>query len=209
MHSPYPPDVERLNVFTHSLGIFYGVLTTIWILPKARIAGEDALIGSMVFLAGFILTFSTSTLYHAIKDVQLKWLMRRADHICIFFMIAGSYTPFILLYYKNKTGLTLLTIMWVLTLLGTVFKAFATGKYPNLSITIYVLMGAAILWISQSFFPLLPLQVTSLILAGGLSYLIGVFFYRKKSWKYSHPIWHLFVLGGALSHWWALWYALG
>ncbi len=159
-------------------------------------------------MAGFILIFTASTLYHAYSDPYTKWLMRKADHISIFFMIAGSYTPFILIFYKVEAGLTLLSIMWGLTFLGTIFKAFTTGKYNLISTAIYVAMGISILWVSDSFFPLLPQKVTTLIYMGGAYYLIGVVFYLRKSWKYHHPVWHLFVLAGAASHWWALWYSL-
>jgi len=155
-----------------------------------------------------MLTFTTSTMYHAVKDPHLKVLMRKADHISIYFMIAGSYTPFILIYYKNESGLILLSIMWILTLIGTIFKAFATGKFSKLSTATYVAMGAAILVVSDSFFPLLPTRVSTLIVMGGAYYLIGVLFYNRKSWKYHHPVWHVFVLAGAISHWWAVWYAL-
>ena len=147
-------------------------------------------------------------MYHAIKDIQLKWLLRKADHISIYFMIAGSYTPFILVYFNNRQGMILLIIMWALVLIGTIFKSFATGKYTTLSTLTYILMGGSILWVSRSFFPLLPTKVFGLLIVGGLFYLAGVFFYVNKSLKYHHPIWHLFVLGGAISHWWAVWFAL-
>ncbi len=164
--------------------------------------------GAIIFLAGFLLMFVTSTLYHFVTDPRTKWHMKQADHISIFFMIAGSYTPFILIYFKNKTGLILLSGMWVLTFLGTIFKIFTTGKFKYLSTTIYVLMGAAILLVSDSFFPLLPIKIATFLVMGGAYYLIGVFFYLCKSWYYHHPIWHLFVLAGAISHWWALWWSI-
>jgi len=123
-------------------------------------------------------------------------------------MISGSYTPFIMIYYKNESGLTLLSAMWIMTFLGTIFKIFTTGKYKYFSTAIYVAMGAAILWVSDSFFPLLPEKVSTLIYMGGAYYLIGVLFYLRKSWKYHHPVWHLFVLAGAISHWWAIWWSL-
>lgn len=154
------------------------------------------------------LMFTTSTLYHAYKEPYTKWLMRKADHIGIFFMISGSYTPFILIFYKNKSGLILLSVMWILAFLGTIFKVFTTGKYKYLSTIIYVAMGASILWVSDSFFPLLPKTVSTLIYMGGAYYLIGTVFYLRKSWRYHHPVWHLFVMAGAISHWWALWYSL-
>lgn len=102
----------------------------------------------------------------------------------------------------------MLIVMWALTLLGTLFKIYTIGKFKTLSTAIYVLMGTAILLISDAFFPLLPKIVLTLIVAGGIAYLVGVLFYLRKSWKYHHPIWHLFVLAGAFCHWWAVWFSL-
>jgi len=210
-HSPtvsqYPPDIERLNVITHGLGLLYGIGSAYWILQRAA-SDQIALAGTIIFVASFMLMFATSTLYHAYTDPQIKWMMKKADHISIYFMIAGSYTPFILIYYKNESGLTLLTVMWILTLLGTIFKAFTTGRYKAISTIFYVLMGMAILTVSNGFFATVPGTVRTLLLMGGMYYLIGVPFYLKKSWYYHHPVWHLFVLAGSLSHWWALWLSL-
>lgn len=180
-----------------------------WIITKASKNGDDFLLGTMIFMGGFLMTFTTSSLYHLYQEPKTKWLMKKADHISIYFMISGSYTPFILIFYKNEQGLILLTVMWILTFLGTLFKVFTTGKFKYLSTAIYVLMGASIFWVSDSFFPLLPKTVSTLLLMGGAYYLIGVIFYLRKSWHYHHPVWHVFVLAGAISHWWALWWSIG
>ena len=169
----------------------------------------ESVIGALIFLFGFILIFTTSTLYHFFKDPLTKYRLKQADHISIYYMIAGSYTPFILIYFKTDMGLKLLMAIWGLTFIGTIFKIFTTGRFQKLSTAIYVLMGAAVLLVSNSFFPLLPKLVRNLIIYGGIYYFIGVLFYLRKSWKYHHPVWHLFVLAGALMHWWALWYSLG
>lgn len=206
--SHYPPEVERLNVLTHLAGIVFCLASSYFILMKAKSAGLEQFFGVIVFLAGFLMMFLFSTLYHQVKDSEVKWLMKKADHISIYFMISGTYTPFLLIYMKNETGLTLLFVMWILTLAGTIFKIFTTGKFKILSTSIYVLMGIAILWISDQFFPLVPDPVVCLICTGGFLYLAGVLFYVNKSRKYNHPIWHLFVLGGAVTHWLAIWYSV-
>jgi len=195
-------------VITHVIGLLYGLISAYWLVIKAASIHQEVLFGVIIFLAGFLMMYTTSTLYHAYQEPKTKWLMKKADHISIYFMIAGSYTPFIIIFYKNEQGLLLLSVMWVLTFLGTIFKIFTTGKFKYLSTLVYVLMGAAILWVSDSFFPLLPRLVAILIIIGGICYLIGVFFYLRKSWKYHHPIWHLLVLAGSISHWWAVWWSL-
>ena len=170
--------------------------------------GDEPTMGVLIFLSGFFLMFTMSSLYHYTKDPKARWYMKRADHISIYFMIAGSYTPFILIFYKTQSGLMLLSIMWILTLFGTIFKMFTAGKFKYLSTAIYVLMGIAILLVSDSFFPLLPPIVGRLIILGGVFYLVGVIFYLRKSWHYHHPVWHIFVLAGAIAHWWAVWFSL-
>jgi len=91
---------------------------------------------------------------------------------------------------------------------GVIFKLYTTGKFQHLSTAAYVLMGLSVLWVSGEFFPLISSSIKYLIIGGGLFYLVGVFFYLRKAWRYHHPVWHLFVLAGAQSHWWAVWLAL-
>ena len=204
----YPADVERLNILTHGLGILYVVVTSYPIILRARIAGPEALLGVVVFITGFLMLFTFSTAYHATSDPDIRWLLKKADHISIYFMIAGSYTPFMLIYLQNRTGLNMLITIWSLTVIGTIFKIYTTGRFKTISTIIYILMGASVLWISKSFFPLLSFNVAILIIAGGISYLIGVIFYINKKIKFHHPIWHLFVLSGAIIHWWAVWFSI-
>ena len=195
-------------MLTHSIGLLYGIISAYWLLSAAAAHSQDALWGGIIFLAGFGMMFLTSSLYHYINEPRTKWMLKKADHISIYFMIAGSYTPFILIFYQNERGLILLSAMWILTFLGVIFKIFTTGQFKYLSTAIYVLMGLAILIVSDSFFPLLPIKVAVCIVMGGVYYLIGVLFYLRKSWYFHHPVWHLFVLAGALSHWWALYFSL-
>lgn len=137
------------------------------------------------------------------------WMGVQADHMSIYVMIAGSYTPFIWIYYWVPEGEYLLILLWSLVVLGILFKFAFTGRYTFVSTMIYVLMGLSILWVADTFFGLLPYEVYLFLIAGGVFYLVGVLFYLMKFWRYHHPVWHLFVMGGAGSHWWALWLALG
>ena len=200
----YTPDIERLNIWTHVVGILYGALGSYPLISRSMQMPEMVWSVS-IYIAGFMMTFITSTLYHAAKEPSLKWKLKTADHISIYFMIAGSYTPFVMAYLKTQQGFLLLTVMWILSFLGILFKIYTTGRLRVLSTSIYVLMGMAIVLLSDDFFSRCPKDVSILILIGGLSYLIGVIFYLRKSWYYHHPIWHVFVLIGAVSHWWAVW----
>ncbi len=203
-------DEEMVNMISHALGILFGLIVLPFTIFNAVQAekGSLSIMGVVIFAMGFLLLFSSSTLYHGYVDQRKKWMMKRLDHISIFIMIAGSYTPFILLFFWQKVGIILLTVMWILVFIGVIFKLYSTGKYRYLSTFIYVMMGLAIFLVSDQFFPLLPGKVLYFIILGGIFYLLGVIFYLWRQLKYHHAIWHVFVLAGAISHWWAVHCAL-
>ncbi len=203
--SQYSREEEIANVVTHALGVLFGfVALPFTIIKVGKTDNVFSLIGVVVFCMGFVLMFLSSTLYHSMIEQEVKWSLKKLDHISIFIMIAGSYTPFILIYFMVPIGLTLLTAMWILVALGTIFKLYTTGKFRYISTMIYAAMGLAVFLISDKFFPLLPAHVFYYILLGGILYLLGIVFYLWKVVKYNHAIWHLFVLAGAICHWWAV-----
>jgi len=181
-----------------------------FVVQQAIIVFDSSLITVTVlgFIIGALVMFGTSSMYHFSIDEILKKKWRRADHIGIYIMIAGSYSPFMTIYFWQSEGKIVLIGMWMMALAGAIFKWFATGRFNLISTGLYVLMGLSILWVSEAFFPLLPSSVKYFLLQGGFLYLVGVFFYLFKQWKYHHPVWHLFVMGGAFSHLWSLWLAL-
>jgi hemolysin III len=126
------------------------------------------------------------------------------DHISIYFLIAGTYTPFLLIYLNNTFGISLLIILWGLTALGIIFKIFFTGKWNKLSTFIYVGMGCILLVGGKTFFVAIPMPVLTMIVIGGVLYLIGVVFYLWNKYPYNHAIWHFFVLAAAVCHYVAI-----
>jgi len=152
-----------------------------------------------------LLVYTCSTLYHSFHQPKVKRVLHILDHISIYFMIAGSYTPFVLTYLYNTTGITLLSILWGLTIIGSFFKLFFTGRFEKLSVALYLIMGWMIVFIARPVVANLPMDCILMILAGGLSYTIGVIFYRWEKSPYHHAIWHLFVLGGSICHYIAVW----
>jgi len=126
--------------------------------------------------------------------------MKILDHISIYFLIAGTYTPFILIYVNNRTGITLLVILWSLTLIGTVFKSFFTGRWEILSTIVYLAMGWILLVAGKSFFENMSSSVIALVLTGCFLYTLGVTFYIWEKYIYSHALWHSFVLAAAICH---------
>ena len=194
------PEEETVNVLTHGLGVLVSLVVGMMLIAKASHLSEGILVATAVFVLGMLAMLLSSTIYHAVDDLRQKQIFKTIDHICIYVMIAGTYTPFILVYYWNESGRLLLVVMWALVVIGTLFKIWNTGRFALISTITYVLMGLAILVVSRSFFPLVPPGVTALLIAGGASYLVGVVFYLSTRLKYHHAIWHVFVLGGAWCH---------
>ncbi|MFT4568298.1 MAG: hemolysin III [Saprospiraceae bacterium] len=202
--------IEKLNFLTHGASFALVLVTAPILLIRAFQFDDSWLVRITIlgFLIATLIMFGTSTMYHFSQDAERKRQWRLADHIGIYVMIAGSYAPVLAIYFWQPKGQVIFIVMWLIALAGAVFKWFATGKYDLLSTLLYVLMGLSILTVSDDFFPLLPANVKFYLILGGLSYLVGVFFYLFKYWSYHHPVWHLFVMGGAFSHWWAVWLAL-
>ncbi len=193
--------LEIANSITHGIGIIFGIAA----LPvlSALAANQDntiAVVGAAVYGFCFLLLFSMSTLYHAFQHPRAKKVLHVFDHISIYFLIAGTYTPFLLNYMLNTTGIVMLSVLWGLTLLGIFFKIFFTGKFNFLSTLVYVGMGWILVFSGKEFFTAIPTSVLTMIIIGGALYSIGVLFYLWEKFYYHHVIWHLFVLSAAICH---------
>lgn len=133
---------ELANSLTHLFGILFGIVSIPVLIAYATQSGNHlAVIGSCVFGFSFLMVFTSSTLYHSISEPGVKSVLRTIDHISIYFLIAGSYTPFVLLYMFDDRGILMLGMQWGLTLIGIVFNFFYAGKFNLLSTLVYVLMG--------------------------------------------------------------------
>ncbi|HEY0680570.1 MAG TPA: hemolysin III family protein [Chitinophagaceae bacterium] len=196
---------ERLNTLTHILGILFGLVSIpILILNACNNCGIPVIAGICIYGLSFLMVFTSSTLFHWQKEGKSRNLWKKLDHISIYFMIAGTYTPFILIYVDNGFGTMLLCILWVLTIVGTVFKIFYTGRFEIISTIIYLVMGWLMLTGANAFFANMPYQVIALIVAGGILYSVGVIFYLWRCFFYHHAVWHLFVLAAAICHYSAI-----
>jgi hemolysin III len=193
--------LEIANSITHGIGIIFGIAA----LPvlSAFAANKDhtiAVVGASVYGFSFLLLFTFSTLYHAFQNPKVKSVLHVFDHISIYFLIAGTYTPFLLNYMLNTTGIIMLSVLWGLTLIGIFFKIFFTGRFNYVSTVIYLGMGWILLFSGRQFFDAIPSDVMIMIIIGGVLYSIGVIFYLWEKWLYHHVIWHLFVLSAAICH---------
>ncbi len=212
-----PPGVEKpqslgeeiANSVSHGLGLAAAVGVSPWLIASAvRHGTVSTVIGASVFAASVILLYLTSTLYHSLAEDRAKRLFRVLDHCAIFILIAGTYTPFTLGVLRGAWGWTLFGLTWGLAILGIVLKAICGTKHPRLSIALYLGMGWSAILAVGPLWRLLPVQGFLLIAAGGLAYTFGLLFYSAHHRRYSHFMWHLFVIAGTSSHFLAvLWYA--
>jgi hemolysin III len=196
---------ELINSLTHGAGVLFGIIGIPFLILQAVHQGNNtSMTASIVYGISFMLVFTASTLFHSKHPGKLRERLKILDHISIYFLIAGTYTPFILIYVNNSFGLNLLIILWSLTAVGTLFKLFFTGRYELLSIFIYVAMGWMLLTGGDSFFEQMPASVISLIICGGALYMIGILFYVRRWFVYHHAVWHIFVLSAAICHYAAI-----
>ena len=192
---------ELTNSITHGIGVLFGIAAIPLITALAVKSNNiPAIVGACIYGFCFLMLFTFSTSYHGFQQPKVKQVLKIFDHISIYFLIAGTYTPFILNYLFNKTGIIMLSLLLGLTITGVVFKIFFVNRFNILSTIIYVLMGWMLVWSGKDFFKEMPISVVLLIIIGGLLYSIGVIFYLWRKWFWHHAIWHLFVLAAAICH---------
>lgn len=191
---------ELYNVLTHGIGILFSIVG-FWYLQNHR-AGVYPLekYAIWIYSSSMFLLFTASTLYHYIKKPELKRIFRILDHISIYFLIAGTYTPIVLTVLLSSKGQFLFVLVWVIAGLGTLLKIFFTGRFEKLSLLLYLLMGWLIMTDIQALIERLSFNQLLFIALGGFFYTSGILFYVKEKWRYNHVIWHIFVLLGCFSH---------
>jgi hemolysin III len=196
---PYTAPEERAHALTAGLGIVACVFAIPW-LAWATAGDLPRLIGALAFGASALAMFVTSVFYHRERDLERKVTLRKLDHAAIYLLIAGTYTPFTLLTMRNPWGWVLFGVVWTLAIVGIAAKLTVGLRYPRLSTLLYLGMG----WVG--IFAIGPMTENlgnpqlAWIVAGGLTYTAGVPFYVWKSRRYTHAVWHLFVLGGVACH---------
>ncbi len=192
---------EIVNSFIHAFGILFGIISIpILTALAAKNTNIPGIVGASIYGFSFLMLFTFSTMYHGFQHPQVKRVLEIFDHISIYFLIAGTYTPFLLIYLRNSFGFMLLTILWGLTTLGIVFKIFFTGRFEIVSVIIYLLMGWILISGGKRFFTAVPTDVLTFIIIGGALYSIGVIFYLWTSLRWHHAVWHFLVLAAAVCH---------
>lgn len=189
------PGEERANAWSAALGLA-GALIFLVLLVLERPVSP----GQLVFALALLALFLTSTLYHALPHGPLKHTARVLDHSAIFVLIAGTYTPFAAGPLRHSGGVWLLALEWTLAAVGIVFVLLGGMNLRRLSNGLYIAMGWAGIAFLPDFLRHVGPQALAWIVAGGVVYTVGVIFYSARGWRYSHFAWHLFVLGGAACH---------
>lgn len=192
---------ELASALTHGVGATAALAGGAVLITLAALHGDAWQLGAaIVFGVALLLLYLASTLYHSIHHPVVKGRLKVFDHCAIYVLIAGTYTPFTLIGLRGPVGWWLFGTIWALALAGVVFKLFYTGRFKMLSTVIYVAMGWLILVAARPLFAALDAWTLAWLIAGGLSYTLGTVFYHRPSLRYSHAIWHLFVLGGSVCH---------
>ena len=192
---------EIANALTHGVGAAAALAGGAVLITLAAIHGDGwQLAGAIVFGITLLLLYTASTLYHAIQHPIAKGRLKVFDHCAIYLLIAGTYTPFTLVGLRGPWGWGMFTAIWTLALAGVVFKLFYTGRFPRLSTAIYVAMGWMVMVAIKPMLASIDAWTLAWLLAGGVFYTLGTYFYHRESIPYSHAIWHLFVIGGSVCH---------
>ena len=190
---------EYWNTLTHFIGIILSIIGLPLLILANKNLSSFSLFSILFFEFGLLFVYISSTLYHYVENVKIKNKLRTLDHVSIFYLIAGSYAPVCLITLYNHSGIEIFIAVLGIMFIGTFFKIFYTGKYEKFSLFLYLLMGWLIVFKINTLIELISFNGLILIIASGLLYTFGTLFYSSKK-KYSHAIWHLFVLGGSTTH---------
>ena len=201
IHSQYTPTEEIFHGITHGIGAALSIAGLVILVVLAAQMGDVWRIVSFSIYGGSLtLLYLASTLYHSFQDERLKQFFRHFDHLSIFLLIAGTYTPLTLISLRGAWGWTLFALIWGFAVSGIVYELLFLGRYKWITMSIYLGMGWLAVVAIKPMLTMVPRGLFWWLLAGGLCYTGGVFFYARKKMRYHHVLWHLFVLFGSACH---------
>ena len=199
---------ERFNTLTHLAGVVFTLIAAWFILRLSYQARWKNAFGTTFFTCGMLLMYAASTLYHWWMPGRGKRCLRVLDHISIYVMIAASYTPICIGVVGGAVGWTVFGILWGVALGGAVYKIAALGRWPRLSLLLYLVMGWTFVFIAEPVCTRISTPALICLLFEGLFYTSGTYFFAHDSRRFYHGIWHIFVLLGSVSHWLAILFIL-
>lgn len=201
----YTVGEEIFSAVSHGIGAGLSVAALATMVVRAARSDDlYAIVAAAIFGASLVILYTMSTLYHALTPVGAKKIFRIFDHATIFLLIAGTYTPYLLVTMRGTVGWVLFCILWALTAIGIVFDAIMLERFHKIEMVLYVAMGWCIVVASKTLVASLAPGGLILLLAGGVLYTVGIIFYSLKKIRYMHSIWHLFVLAGSILHYFSV-----
>ncbi|MGG5214599.1 PAQR family membrane homeostasis protein TrhA [Rahnella variigena] len=204
----YPWAEEIANSLSHGVGLVFGIVGLVLLLVQA--VGDNAsgmaITSYSLYGGSMILLYLASTLYHAIPHQKAKYWLKKFDHCAIYLLIAGTYTPFLLVGLNSPLAKGLMAVIWGLALFGVIFKLAFAHRFEVLSLVTYLTMGWLSLIVIYQLATTLSLGGVALLALGGVVYTLGVIFYASKRFRFGHAIWHGFVLGGSACHFLAIYF---
>ncbi|MEN6331360.1 MAG: hemolysin III family protein [Smithella sp.] len=203
--SQYTLREEILNSVTHGTGAVVSIAGLALLIFFSNLYGQTShIVSCTIFGVALVLLYTASTLYHSFRKPDIKQILKIVDHSCIYILIAGTYTPFMLVVVRGVLGWSIFAVVWSLTILGILFKIFFVNRFKIVSTLAYILMGWLIVFAIEPLFQTLPDGGIAWLVSGGLAYTLGTIFYAWKKLPFNHAIWHLFVLAGSTCHFMAV-----
>ncbi len=196
----YTKKEELWNTISHGLGILLGIAGLVLLLVFDNEKSPYSTFSILMYAISVIVLYSASTLYHAISHIKWKPVLRKLDHISIYLLIAGTYTPVALISLEHDSGWMLFWTVWIIAAIGTVLKIFFTGKFEIVSLLLYLVMGWLIVFDLGSVIEAQSTLGLTLLALGGGFYTVGILFYVVQKIPFNHAIWHMFVLAGSVFH---------
>ncbi|MFV5192173.1 MULTISPECIES: PAQR family membrane homeostasis protein TrhA [Acinetobacter] len=200
----YDPKEELINAYSHGLGAVLALIASIFLIVKGHALPLGQWMSLWVYGFSLVLLLSSSMLYHFAVDERKRYWYKKLDHTAIYYLIAGTYTPFLSIAIPTSKAHYLLIALWIIALIGTLFKLVFIHRFQKISLAAYLLMGWLAILVMDDMQRYLSKDAIQLLIAGGLAYTIGTLFYALKKVRYTHAIWHVFVLLGAGLHFLAI-----
>ena len=200
----YDPQEELINAYSHGLGAVLAFIAAIFLIVKGYGLPLGQWISLWVYGLSLVLLLSSSMLYHFAQDERKRYWYKKLDHTAIYYLIAGTYTPFLSIAIPTAKAHHLLIALWVIALIGTLFKLVFIHRFQKVSLAAYLVMGWLAVLVMDDMQRYLSKDAIQLLIAGGVAYTVGTLFYALKNVRYTHAIWHVFVLLGAGLHFLAI-----
>lgn len=192
---------ELFNSISHGVGVLLSIAALVLLIVfGAKSGGGYNLAAGIVYGISLIVLYTMSMVYHLVRGRRGKAVMRIFDHCSIFVLIAGTYTPYLLVTLNKALGWVMFGVIWGMAVLGIILNSIDLEKFRVFSLVCYVIMGWAIIFTIKPIINAIPFMGVLLLVLGGIIYTVGIIFYILKKYKYMHSVWHLFVLGGSICH---------